>query len=170
MIEIILLIVGIIYAVRRPKLRRLKPQDFPGVDSAKFLTWQRAEITAIDVFLWATWGAFLLKIGLTILLSDVRLGDTTGVIVMVAIIVAWLGGLTVAAVMGSRAKELRTKAGISKWDVDLSALRAREGETGRMGASVNRCQSCGCSLGCEADPNGHPGATLCSSCAATWHR
>jgi hypothetical protein len=48
MIEIILLIVGIVYAVRYPRLRKLTPQDFPGVDATEFFEWQQAERMAID--------------------------------------------------------------------------------------------------------------------------
>ena len=55
MIEIILLIVGIVHAVRRPRLRKLSAGDFPGVDVAKFFEWQQAELLASDIYLCATW-------------------------------------------------------------------------------------------------------------------
>ncbi|MGA2139564.1 MAG: hypothetical protein ABSH14_11935 [Verrucomicrobiia bacterium] len=114
MIEIILLIVGIVYALRRPKLRKLTTQDFPGVDTARFSEWQQAELKGIDIFLWATWGAFVIKIALTVVLSQIPLSESAAITVMVVILVAWLGGLTIAGIQGSKAKKLRTAAGI-KW-------------------------------------------------------
>lgn len=114
MIEIILLIVGIAYAVRRPKLRKLTTQDFPDVDAAKFAEWQRAELKALDIFLWATWGAFVIKIALMVVLSQVGLSESAAITMMVVILVAWLGGLTIAGIQGSKAKKLRTAVGI-KW-------------------------------------------------------
>jgi hypothetical protein len=112
MIELILLIVGIVYAVRRPKLRKLTTQDFPGVDTGKFLEWQQAELKGIDIFLWATWGAFAIKIALMVVLSKMRFSESTAITLLVVILVAWLGGLTVAAIQGSKAKKLCKAAGI----------------------------------------------------------
>ena len=36
MLELILLIVGIVYAVRRPKLKRLTAVDYPDVEETQF--------------------------------------------------------------------------------------------------------------------------------------
>jgi hypothetical protein len=114
MIEIILLIFGVIAAFRRPKLANLTSESFPGVDSAKFYEWQVAELRANSAFLWATWGAFVIKIGLLILVAILQasLSEDAAVVITVAIIVGWIVGLTIAAVFGSRAKKLRVAAGI----------------------------------------------------------
>jgi hypothetical protein len=112
MFEIILLIVGISYAVRRPKLRRLTAQDFPGIDAVTFSEWQQAELQGINIFLWATWGAFIIKIVLLAVLSQMRLDENTAIVWTVILLVGWLAGLTVAAIHGSKAKKLRIAAGI----------------------------------------------------------
>jgi len=119
MIEIILLIVGIVYAVRRPKLKRLTAADYPDVEEAQFLEWKAVELRAISIFLWATWGAFVIKLGIQIILiaaaqSGSGLSTEATIGIMIAIIIAWLIGLTIAAVHGSKAKKLRTAAGI-RW-------------------------------------------------------
>jgi hypothetical protein len=122
MIEIILLISGIIYAVRRPGLKRLASSDFPGVDPAKFAAWQAAELKGIDIFLWATWGAFVIKIGIQLVLAfvisqfGVEMNEGVAIGIIFAILIAWLIGLTVAGVYGSRAKKLRFAAGMS-WPI-----------------------------------------------------
>jgi hypothetical protein len=117
MVEIVLLIFGIVYAVRRPKLKRLTPAEYPDVGEAKFLEWKAAELKAISIFLWATWGAFVIKLVIQVILialaqSGGGLSQEAAIGVTIAIIVAWLAGLTTAAVYGSKAKKLRTAAGI----------------------------------------------------------
>src|SRR5580658_8244575 len=112
MIELILLIAGIVYACRRPKLKALTAGDFPGVDAVKFLEWQQAELKSIEIFLWATWGAFAAKIFLMIILSQARLNGDASVAVIIVVLIAWFSGLAVAATYGSKAKKLRLAAGI----------------------------------------------------------
>ncbi|MDD2737075.1 MAG: hypothetical protein PHF56_24335 [Desulfuromonadaceae bacterium] len=113
MIEIVLLIIGIVYAVRRPKLRRLTSGDYVDIDPARFSEWHNAQLRATDIFLWATWGAFVIKM-LVIFIAVSGGGfnaDIAGAI-QVAIVVGWLAALTTAAVFGSKAKKLRLAAGI----------------------------------------------------------
>jgi len=129
MIEIILLISGIIYAVRRRGLKRLASSDFPEVDPAKFAAWQAAELKGIDIFLWATWGAFVIKIGIQLVLAfvisqfDVEMNEGVAIGIIFAILIAWLIGLTVAGVYGSRAKKLRLAAGMS-WPIRGGRVKA----------------------------------------------
>ena len=107
MIEIILLIVGIVHTVRRPRLQKLTPGDFPGVDVAKFFEWQQAELLASDIYLCATWGAAFIKIALFSILAQIELADDEFLLAFFGWWVVWLGGLTVAAIYGSKAKRLR---------------------------------------------------------------
>jgi hypothetical protein len=53
MIQINLLIVGIVYAIRRPNLKALKASRFPDVPQEVFAKWQTLELKSIDIFLWA---------------------------------------------------------------------------------------------------------------------
>jgi hypothetical protein len=113
MFEIVLLICGIVYAVRRPKLTRLAPGDYPNAEPEKFTAWRHAELRATDIFLWATWGAFTFKI--LILFATVSGGGLSADVasgLQVTIVVGWLAALTAAAICGSKAKKLRLAAGI----------------------------------------------------------
>jgi len=113
MLEIILLIVGIFKLARRPKLKRLSTADFPNVDQGFFIEWKKAELKAIDIFLWATWGAFIIKIILLIAMQD-SLTSESALVVMGGILVLWIIGLIIAAIHGSKAKALRIPLGIDK--------------------------------------------------------
>ncbi len=113
MLEIILLVIGIVKAVRRPKLRRLTEQDFPNVDSAKFVEWHETQLKATDIFLWATWGAFFIKLFLGIAIGQMGSSPEAALTFVVLILVGWIVGLIVAAVHGGKAKKLRIAAGIN---------------------------------------------------------
>ena len=112
MIEIILLILGILRAVQRIFLKKQSSQDYPNVDPAKFAEWQQMKLKAIDIFLWATWGAFFVKLGMLAILLQVRLSQNSALIWTIVLLVAWFIGLLIAGVHASEAKELRKAAGI----------------------------------------------------------
>jgi hypothetical protein len=113
MLEIILLIVGIGYAIRRPSLKRLTAGNYPGVDEAQFAAWHRQQLRAVNIFLGATWGALAVKLVILAVLSGSRLSQETALTWTIVILVAWIIGLLIAAGASSEAKRLRTAAGIS---------------------------------------------------------
>ena len=114
MLEIILLIVGIIKLVRRPRLKKLSASDYPTVNPEKFLEWKKAELLATDIFLWATWGAFIIKIIILVTIQD-SYSRESGLAIMGFILLGWFIGLIIAAVYGSKAKKLRIPLGIDKY-------------------------------------------------------
>lgn len=114
MLEIILLIIGIVKLVRRPKLKRLSSSDFPNVEPAKFTEWKKAELKATDIFLWATWGAFVVKIILFITAYGQSYEMSQWLAINGTILVLWFIGLIIAATFGSKAKALRIPLGINK--------------------------------------------------------
>ncbi len=111
MIEIILLVIGIIKAVRRPRLRRLRASEFPGVDPEKFEEWQNpnAQLQATDIFLWATWGAFFVKL----LFVSGTYHQTSEFIIGIVILIGWIIGLIIASVFSRKAKRLGLAASIN---------------------------------------------------------
>lgn len=114
MLEIILLIFGIIYAARRPRLKRLTVDKFPGVDAATFNEWKFFELRSVNAFIVTTWGAFAFQaICLSMLLTRNMRIETYFPMACV-VFVLWLVGLTASAITGSKAKKLKKKMGI-KW-------------------------------------------------------
>lgn len=122
MIQIILLIVGIVYAVRRPKYANANAASFPNVDPARFEEWRKLELKSIDIFLWSTWGTFalslLLGFGLGLILGAT--GQAAGaqshplvIGLEVVMTVLFFGGLVFAAIAGSQATKLRKELGIT---------------------------------------------------------
>ncbi len=117
MIEVILILVGLVFAVRCRTLGKLTTQDFPGVDAAKFFEWQEAALMANDIYLCATWGAAGIKIILSFVLWRMGLTDDELLAAFFAGMVLWLGGLTVAVTYGSKAKRLRTALGAARDEI-----------------------------------------------------
>jgi len=75
MIIPILLVIGgiayaILYAMRRPKLKALTAEQFPGVPPDKFAEWQRLELKSISWNLWTSWGLLLIATPLYVFLAS----------------------------------------------------------------------------------------------------
>ncbi len=75
--------------------------------------WQKAELKATDIFLWATWGALVVKIIILIALSGQSFSVKEAWTINGIIIGAWFIGIIIAATYGSKAKKLRLAAGIA---------------------------------------------------------
>jgi hypothetical protein len=119
MIGIILLVLGIVYGVKRPKIARLTASSSSGVPPHVFDEWKKCELRSIDVFLLATWGQglFFLLLGLVFGASAAQSGDRESfdrlvTVLTIVQIVLVLGGLVVSAMYGSRASKLKSEFGL----------------------------------------------------------
>ncbi len=70
LIPIPLLIGGIFYAIRRPKLKALTADQFPEVPPDKFAEWQMLELKSINWSLWTCWGLLLIVTPLVLVLAE----------------------------------------------------------------------------------------------------
>ena len=120
MLQIILLVLGVIALVRLPRLLKCKAADYPEVDVEAFRTWRSAEKASTIWLLIASWGVLFVQLAAFIIVG-VALGvtgaseqtlNTATTIVTIAGVVLMLAMLILAAVYGSKAKKLRTEAGI----------------------------------------------------------
>lgn len=113
MLEIILLVIGIVKALRRRALCKLTVGSFPGVDPSAFTQWQRAQLRATDAFLWATWGALVIKLVLLAVFGPVVSGSEEGAIAFTVLILGgWIAGLVIAARRARTATKLRNALSI----------------------------------------------------------
>jgi hypothetical protein len=112
MLKIILLILGIIYAVRRLKLKALESKQFPDVPVDKFQEWKDLELRSIDIFLWATWGLLIISIPVGLAVGKAFPGGVLGFRVL--LFVLFLVLLVFSAISGSKAAKLKKQFGI-KW-------------------------------------------------------
>jgi hypothetical protein len=119
-IQLILLILGIIAALRYPGLARTSAANFPEVAPDAFAAWHRAEKAAAIWLIVATIGVFGVQIaggfmlGLVMGLAqapEARI-DSAATTFMLASFGLFLALLLVAGVMGGRAKKLKASAGI----------------------------------------------------------
>ena len=112
MIQIILLIFGIIYAFRKPKLRKLTPEQYPSMPPEKFHEWRELELQSINMFLWATWGLLLISIPVALLFGEAFPGGAMGLqIVFFALFIILL---VMSAIPGTKAAKLKKQFGV-KW-------------------------------------------------------
>ncbi len=111
MLQIILLIFGIVYALRKPKLKRLNPSDFPQVPESVFHEWKALETSSINWFLWASWGVFLVSIlvGIVVGMTDPDSVMKAQVLMLIVFVVM----LVLSAIPGSKAAKLKKAHGIA---------------------------------------------------------
>jgi hypothetical protein len=116
MLEIILLVAGVVSAERRSGLVRLAAVDYPAVDPVRFGAWRAARIAAIDAFLWATWGALVIKLVITTVVdsfaTEMALPSSAVTVVEILTIGGWIAGLIAAGVQDRNASKLRAAAGV----------------------------------------------------------
>ncbi|HZT41862.1 MAG TPA: hypothetical protein VFA07_06715 [Chthonomonadaceae bacterium] len=110
MLQLILLIVGVIWALRKPKLTKLTPDQFPGVPEPVFYEWKALELESINMFLWASWGVFLLSI-LAILITAAAF-PTAGVAVQILVFVLFIAALVIADSRGKQVAKFKKQHGI----------------------------------------------------------
>jgi hypothetical protein len=113
MLGIILLVMGLVYFMRRPKIARMSPEEYPQVPRTAFEEWQQNELRSIDVFLAATWGTMVVGF-LAGLIVGVVLGDQRGpagasviALLFFGQLALFLFGLITSAIYGSRGAKLR---------------------------------------------------------------
>jgi len=114
MVAFICLILGIIYAFKRPGIAKMDRSTFPGASESEFDAWKRAELSSIDIFLWATWGQTIVFVVLALLLGifTAQSGgrtlaeDLTNIMTVIQIIV-FVAGIILSAVVGTRAQKLK---------------------------------------------------------------
>lgn len=105
MLQIVLIIIGILYFIRRPKIARLTAADMPAIPPETIEHWKQMELKSIDWFLWTTWGLSVLGTILGLMISAAIPGS--GVAVVVINLALFMAGLTVSATYGSRASQLK---------------------------------------------------------------
>jgi hypothetical protein len=109
----ILLVLGIIYAVRIPKLYRLSPERFPQVPAEAVVKYRRLELTSIYIFLAVTWGLGLI---LLLLFAANQLFDVGREISDNSLLpsgIIFVAGLIASAIYGSLAGQIKKDYQIS---------------------------------------------------------
>jgi hypothetical protein len=106
LVDIAMVIVGIVYAVRRARLNQDRVPS--KIDHAKVIQWLKATQNAIDVFLWATWGAFLLRLLTLAIISGLPIWksnkyDSAVVFLWASPYIIWLAGMVIASVLNRKA-------------------------------------------------------------------
>src|SRR5205085_10198319 len=108
MCGILIIVLGIIYLIRRFKLAKLRPEWFPDLPAEEFDRWKRYEMLSIDIFLVATIGVGTVGLIIGIALAVIGAGhpapqqqgviDTLAIGVTIAQISLFVIGILVSAV------------------------------------------------------------------------
>lgn len=126
MVQGILLILGIAYLFKRPRLARLRAEDYPALAEDEFLRWKRLELASIDIVLGT---AFSVSLGGWLISGALRMNRpediesrfgssdselSTAIVFQLVYFAVFLLGLLVSALYGSKAARLRRSLGIPR--------------------------------------------------------
>ncbi len=78
MVQLILMIVGIFYAIRRPRITHLTAKQFPALSPDTFNKLQVLILKSIDMLLWASWGVFIIGLLVEIVIDASGIGRDSG--------------------------------------------------------------------------------------------
>lgn len=105
-----LLLMGIVYAFQRFKLKSLSPSDLEEIPTDKFEEWKTSELKSIDFYLLATWGVLIVsKMAGILIIPHFPSGAFA---INSSIVIVFVVLLIVSAVFGSKAKKLKKNFGI----------------------------------------------------------
>ena len=112
MIQLILAIAGIFYALRRSKLKALTAERFPNVPTEKVLEWQTLELKSANMFLWAAWGLFIISILIDCVLVALHSGRGTHLAVNGSILLLLFAFMHFSDVSARKAARIEKQFGI----------------------------------------------------------
>ena len=112
-LDIIALILGIIYTVRKLDVRKREASEFPHVDPALFEAWRSREAGAYSLASIACFAKLLLDYGFIYYAQRAALQPRIVQIVGLTLFVSWLAALVLAQVRAHRARKLRESLGIN---------------------------------------------------------
>ena len=110
MLQLILMVAGIVWALRKPGLRKLTPAQYPAVPEPVFHEWKTLEMQSINMFLWATWGMFLVSIPVTLI--ALAAFPSAKAVINIAIFVMVLAALVFAERYGRKVSKFKKQHGI----------------------------------------------------------
>jgi hypothetical protein len=109
---IIPLILGVLYTVRKLEIRKREPEQFPSVSRADFERWRAQEAGAFSLISVACFAKVLCDYAFMYIAQRAQLEPSFIRIIGGSIFAAWVIGVVLGMVRGSRARKLRESLGI----------------------------------------------------------
>lgn len=110
-VDIVAVILGIFFTIRKLDAQSRRPEDFPAVDRAAFLDWQARETKVYSAAVLACFLKVFLDLGFVYFLAE-GLPYRAVQLVGAAIDLSWLGFVIFSLFRASRVREQRRRLGI----------------------------------------------------------
>ena len=105
------LVLGVIYAFKKPRLKALEPSLFPAVPRDEFLRWKKLELRSINILLWGTWGWYLIDGPICFITASLP-SATSEVILQIIYPILFPIMILISGISGSKAAKLKNTLGI----------------------------------------------------------
>ncbi|HMJ11844.1 MAG TPA: hypothetical protein VK524_10550 [Polyangiaceae bacterium] len=113
MLDIIAVIIGVLYTVRKLDVRKREPEQFPHVPAAEFERWRSRETGAYSLMSTACFLKVFVDYAFLYLARRSALEPSSIRIIGASIFVAWLAALVYGSVRASQARKLRESLNIN---------------------------------------------------------
>jgi hypothetical protein len=120
LLDILAIVLGILYSVRKLEVRRREPEDFPHVPTDEFLRWRNREVGAYSLTSLACFAKLLLDYAFLFYAQRAQLDPRVVRAVGASLFGIWVLLLVVSFIRANSARKLREQLGI-----DLAANRAK---------------------------------------------
>lgn len=111
-LDVLAVILGILYTMRKVRVRRVEASDYPRIGREEFDAWQAKELGAYTLGSSACFLKLFLDIAVRTYHRYYPLGQTTLFVVGFSIFLVWVVALLAAALIGSSARKRREELGI----------------------------------------------------------
>ena len=109
--DIIAVMLGIFFTIRKLDAQSRQPEDFPGVENRAFLSWRKREVGVYVVAVWACFLKVFIDLGFTHLIAG-HMRPSFIRLVGAAIDLGWLAVVIVSLVRATSVRKERQRLGI----------------------------------------------------------
>jgi hypothetical protein len=111
-VDVIALVLGILFTIRKLDIRRREPAQFPRVDPSAFARWKRTELSAYTIGSFASFAKIVVDFGFRIAAERAGLDWDVVRVVGASIFIGWVAAVIFAAVRAGAGRRMRTELGI----------------------------------------------------------
>ena len=111
-LDVLAVILGVLYTMRKVRVRRVESDDYPHIPREQFDAWQQKELGAYTLGSTACFLKIFVDIAVRVYHSHYPLGPNVLFVVGFGIFIAWVGALLATALIGRAARIRRDQLGI----------------------------------------------------------
>lgn len=112
----IMMILGIIYLIKRPKLKQIKASDYPNIPESEFLAWKTFEMKSINSLIKAAFGIPIIVFIFWVIDTSGNAGGQVFIPIFYLGILAYIVAISIISKNSKSANKIKKKYNLKDWD------------------------------------------------------